>query len=153
MTTHHPSTEATGTTSAAPRAGWWGRAFMRPSAAVHGGAVVGADLVRHVTEAEAASPLGPYLLPAAHFGEAPLYLGNGNEPSITPWMVEALTEAAFRMEGGEDFPTYANDCGAPHLQRVVEGAFALSGVPLGFIERRERAILVSYRTLRALGFA
>lgn len=186
MTTHHPSTEATGTTSAAPRAGWWGRAFTRPSAAVwrrgvpprrrplknkrfgdlfgqfsagglgdlfHGGAVVGADLVRHVTEAEAASPVGPCLLPAAHFGEAPLYLGNGNEPSITPWMVEALTEAAFRMEGGEDFPAYANDCGAPHLQRVVEGAFALSGVPLGFIERRERAILVTYRTLRALGFA
>lgn len=82
-----------------------------------------------------------------------LYLGNGNAPALTPWMVEALTEAAFRMEGGEDFATYAKDCGEAHLQRVVEGAFALAGVPLGFIERHERAILVTYRTLRALGFA
>ncbi len=29
MTTHHPSTEATGAISEAPRAGWWGRWSLR----------------------------------------------------------------------------------------------------------------------------
>lgn len=140
-------------TCSSSQVGWWGRAFTRPSAAVHDGAVVGADLVRFVTEEEARSPGGPCLLPAAHPGTEALYLGNGNAPALTPWMVEALIEAAFRMEGGEDFATYAKDCGEAHLQRAVEGAFALAGVPLGFIERRERAILVTYRTLRSLGFA
>jgi hypothetical protein len=140
-------------TCSSSQVGWWGRAFTRLSAAVHDGAVVGADLVRFVTEEEARSPGGPCLLPAARHGEEAVYLGSAGDPAVTPWMVEALTEAAFRMEGGEDFAAYARDCGPAFLQRVVEGALAMAGIPLGFIERRERAILVTYRTLRTLGFA
>lgn len=131
-----------------PKAGWWGRGFRRSSPAVIDGTVLGAADVRLVNDAAALEGV-----PSVPGTTTPVYLGDGAEPALTPWMVERLAEAAYKIDGGENFAAYALDCGPEHLEQLVDGALSMAAVPLSSLAMRERAILITYRILRDLGFA
>lgn len=131
-----------------PKAGWWGRGFRRSSPAVVDGTALGVADVRLVTDAAALEGV-----PGVPGTAIPVYLGDGAEPTVTPWMVERLAEAAYKIDGGADFEAYALDCGPAHLESLVDGALSMAAVPLSSLAMRDRAILITYRILRDLGFA
>lgn len=130
------------------RAGWWGRAFRRSSPAVIDGTVLGAECVRLVNEAQAVEGV-----PSVPGTTTPVYLGDGAEPTLTPWMVERLAEAAYKLGSDGDFAAYALGCGLDHLEQLVDWALK-TDVPVAALSVHcRRAIHVTYRILRDLGFA
>lgn len=80
--------------------------------------------------------------------ERAVYLGDGEQPEPTPWMIEQLAGLLWKMSG-TCVPWAQSGCAEYYRKSVVQ----MLSSPKGFKDDRVRAVRHMHAVLRSLGYA